>query len=1078
MRPLDFLGRIKVKLGLLIVAALAVAFFVYEVLLTDLARGWRIAVAVALGLAMVQVLAWGMTRPLREMARAAQIVAKGRYDLRVRATSRDEVGELARAFNAMAADLGAVDRQRRELVANASHELRTPITGLRAVLENVIDGISPPEALRTALAQTERLGRLAAQLLDLSRLESGARLIEEDEVELAALVRQAVEEAAPAREDVRVEMAVPRGLVVLADPDLLAQVLANLLDNAVRHSPAGGVVTVRADERELVVADEGRGIPESARARVFERFSRLDAARAADAGGAGLGLAIVKEIVELHGGSIHIGDGPGCRMVVALPGRLVMALDGPQDAELGKQPSPTEPPATDPGPASPATSPAASAAGSSAASPTVSAAASPAGEPVAAGLPAGAAPTTPAVAPSAAQPADPSTGPSVGPSTGPSTEPSTGPAVGPVPAGSPTDLVTVPAGVGAATGPGPDVRPAGPDEAGAGAEPRVPGVPGVPGGPRVAGVPGGPGSPSVPGVPAVPPVPVLRAGETPVPGLARVVFGGLLGSVVGFILGMVAAVFAVVAIDEEGAGAVALVLVTLGGAVVGAAAGASSRARVYQQATTPPPPPGQPLPPYVPPPLFPRPDLPDTPRWLLPAAAGAGVFGAIALPESQAGLGLVLTFLVLAGAAVPAALKRMTPWTAALGAVALALVAVAAWRDATWYVLPALALGCAVAALAISGAGAGWLGVIRGAAAALLSLAPAPWFLAEPLRRPATRKRLLPAVGAVGITTVLLLVFGALFASADAVFASFVERVLATPEWAESIPGRLVVFVLIAVLLASVVLVALRPINDPASPSLKLKLSPSLWMLPLTALNLLFGVFVVLQIAVLFGGAERVVRTAGLTYAEYARQGFFQLAVVSFIVLAIVTVASVVVRARGRARLVLAAELGTLCALTLVILFSALHRMDLYTEAYGLSRLRISVQAAIWWLAAIFALVLIAGAVRLAGRGTVWLPRTVVLVSALGLVGFAAVDPEARVAESQVARGVDRVDYGYLRDLGADAVPALDRLPEPQRSCLLREIATGVRKAPEWNSWNLARVRAHDVLVKRPIVESASCPSR
>ncbi|WP_246075614.1 sensor histidine kinase, partial [Nonomuraea terrae] len=332
MRPLDFLGRIKVKLGIVIVLAVATAFVVNEVgINSGLSREVRIAVAVVLALIMVQVLAMGMTKPLREMARAAQTIAKGSYTLRVLATSRDEVGELARAFNAMAADLGEVDRQRRELVANVSHELRTPITGLRAILENVVDGVSAadPVTMRTALAQTERLGRLVAQLLDLSRLDSGTRLIEAEDVEPAALVEQAVLEASLAREDVVIQAAVPDDLVVRADPDLLAQVLSNLLDNAVRHSPPGGSVTVggsaEGDGIRLVVADSGPGIPAESRARVFERFSRLDAGRAADAGGAGLGLAIVKEIVELHGGSIRIDDCAGCRMVVDLPGRMTVA---------------------------------------------------------------------------------------------------------------------------------------------------------------------------------------------------------------------------------------------------------------------------------------------------------------------------------------------------------------------------------------------------------------------------------------------------------------------------------------------------------------------------------------------------------------------------------------------------------------------------------------------------------------------------------------------------------------------------------------------------------------------------------
>ncbi|TDD17192.1 sensor histidine kinase, partial [Nonomuraea diastatica] len=339
MRPLDFLGRIKVKLGIVIVLAVGTAFVVNEVgIASGLSSEVRIAVAVVLALIMVQVLAMGMTKPLRQMASAAQTIAKGSYTLRVNATSRDEVGELARAFNAMAADLGEVDRQRRELVANVSHELRTPITGLRAILENVVDGVSAPDpvTMSTALAQTERLGRLVAQLLDLSRLDSGVRLIEPEPVELARLVEQAVREASLARDDVTIRSAVPGGLGVRADPDLLAQVLSNLLDNAVRHSPPGGVVTVsgaeEGDSARLAVTDPGPGIPAAARERVFERFSRLDAGRTADAGGAGLGLAIVKEIVELHGGSIRIDDWPGCRMVVELPGRTTMA-DTPLEHE-------------------------------------------------------------------------------------------------------------------------------------------------------------------------------------------------------------------------------------------------------------------------------------------------------------------------------------------------------------------------------------------------------------------------------------------------------------------------------------------------------------------------------------------------------------------------------------------------------------------------------------------------------------------------------------------------------------------------------------------------------------------------
>jgi hypothetical protein len=224
-----------------------------------------------------------------------------------------------------------------------------------------------------------------------------------------------------------------------------------------------------------------------------------------------------------------------------------------------------------------------------------------------------------------------------------------------------------------------------------------------------------------------------------------------------------------------------------------------------------------------------------------------------------------------------------------------------------------------------------------------------------------------------------------------------------------------------------------------------------------------------------------VLKTAGLTYAEYARQGFFQLVAVSVIVLGIVAVAASVLRTERRARWVLSGLLGVLCGLTLVVLFSALHRLGLYTDAYGLSRLRLSVQATIWWLFALFALVLIAGGVRLAGRGTGWLPRTIVLVTALGLAAFAVVNPDLRVAESQVeVREGQAFDADYLGDLGAEAVPALDRLPEPLRSCVLADVAAAneLDGSDPWNGWNLARAEARALLADRPIVPAASCEVR
>jgi signal transduction histidine kinase len=330
MRPLDRLRSIKVKLGVLIVATVCGTVVVLAVgHKLGLTLPVRAALAVLLGLVIVQVLARGMTSPLREMAAAASAMARGDYGRRVRATSRDEVGELARAFNAMAAELGDADRMRRELVANVSHELRTPLGALQALLENLADGVEPPDpaALRTALAQTERLGRLVAQLLDLSRLESGALEVERISFGMRALLEQAARECALGDRLVRLKVRVePGDLQTTGDPERLHQVVANLLDNAVRHSPPEGRVwltahAATAGRTTIVVADEGPGIPPDEAERVFERFHRTDAARATRDGGTGLGLAIARWIVDAHGGVIRAEtrEPQGCRMVVEIP---------------------------------------------------------------------------------------------------------------------------------------------------------------------------------------------------------------------------------------------------------------------------------------------------------------------------------------------------------------------------------------------------------------------------------------------------------------------------------------------------------------------------------------------------------------------------------------------------------------------------------------------------------------------------------------------------------------------------------------------------------------------------------------
>lgn len=334
MRPLDRVGSLKLKLGVVIVAAVLVTVAVMEV---GRRAGWPtipVAVgAVVVALGMVQLLAHGMTFPLRQMAKAASRLAGGQRHDPVVATSRDEVGDLARAFNRMADEIAQTDRLRRDLVANVSHELRTPIAALRAVLENLADGVEDPDpaTLDRLVRQADRLQALVEDLLDLSRLEAGVVDLDAATVPVGDLLAEAVE-LVVARPGVPVRVHVePPDLVVHGDERRLAQVLVNLLDNARAHAPAGTEVEVVAGDVggqiQLTVTDQGPGVPADDAERVFERFHRgaavveAEGAGVARGGGTGLGLAITRWIVDLHGGRIHVDTArrTGCRMVVTLP---------------------------------------------------------------------------------------------------------------------------------------------------------------------------------------------------------------------------------------------------------------------------------------------------------------------------------------------------------------------------------------------------------------------------------------------------------------------------------------------------------------------------------------------------------------------------------------------------------------------------------------------------------------------------------------------------------------------------------------------------------------------------------------
>ncbi len=327
-RPLDRIPSVKLKLSIVIGAAIGVTIVTLSIGYSlELPAVWGVAAAVIVATVLVQILARGLTAPLTEMMQAADNMADGNYDQRVTATAADEVGELARSFNAMAAHIADLERQRRDLIANVSHELRTPIAALHGNVENLLDDVVDDRAqtLATMLRQTGRLGRLVDQLMDLSRLEAGASPIRATRLDLIEVMEEVLAEARLQDPEAKIEVSAPQQLVMDGDPERLHQVMANLLDNAMRHSPEGEPIHLAIEaaghQAVVIVEDGGPGIPAGELDRVFERFYRASPDRAAATGGSGLGLAISRWIVDLHGGSISAAnaDPSGCRITVHAP---------------------------------------------------------------------------------------------------------------------------------------------------------------------------------------------------------------------------------------------------------------------------------------------------------------------------------------------------------------------------------------------------------------------------------------------------------------------------------------------------------------------------------------------------------------------------------------------------------------------------------------------------------------------------------------------------------------------------------------------------------------------------------------
>ena len=275
--------------------------------------------AVGAGLIMGLLISRSLTAPLQRLAAAVRAVASGDLGQQVRVEGSAEMVEVARAFNEMTEALGASERQRQNMVADVAHELRTPLTVLQGNLRAILDGVYPSSNAEIARLydETRLLSRLVDDLRELALADAGQLRLHLRAIDVGQVIRSTVDSLGPAADSEEVSLAaeLPRDLPgVRADPDRVTQVLRNLLVNAVRHTPAGGAITVTARPTagavEVAVSDTGEGIAPEALPHIFDRFWRADPARIR-AGGAGLGLSVAQSLVQAQGGRIWVESTPG-----------------------------------------------------------------------------------------------------------------------------------------------------------------------------------------------------------------------------------------------------------------------------------------------------------------------------------------------------------------------------------------------------------------------------------------------------------------------------------------------------------------------------------------------------------------------------------------------------------------------------------------------------------------------------------------------------------------------------------------------------------------------------------------------
>ena len=408
-------------------------------------------------------------------------------------------------------------------------------------------------------------------------------------------------------------------------------------------------------------------------------------------------------------------------------------------------------------------------------------------------------------------------------------------------------------------------------------------------------------------------------------------------------------------------------------------------------------------------------------------------------------------------------------WSAAT----VALLAVGTFRSAGWLFALCLLVATFTGILALAG-GRSMRGIAAGCLTApAAALRAAPWLLRglSKVRRPGGKSSATRVAATIAVSIALLTVFGALLTSADSAFADALAAI--TPKIdADTVVRWIFVFgVTVAALGGAAYLRAAPPDLAGLDGTEGRKVNRLEWAVPLGLLVLLFAAFVAVQLTVLFGGNRHVLNTAGLTYADYARGGFWQLSFVTGLTLLVLAgAARWAPREKAADRVLLRSILGSLAALTLVIVASALLRIYVYADTYGLTRLRLLVACCEGWFGLVLIMVLVAGVWIRAP----WLPKAAIGAGVLALLGLAVANPDGMIAANNI-RQTRTIDLTYLSSLSPDAAPALSRLADPTaRACVLRRIGNDM-EPDDWRGWNLGRVRARQVIATQPTPPGEAC---